>query len=192
MFNINTKVINLKIIVGITGASGTQLGFKLLSLIPKEIEVFAIVSKSAKKALKLEENTKYKELSNVTYLNDNNLAASVSSGSFRTDGYIIVPCSMNTLAKCAIGISDTLITRVFSVMLKEKRKVVIAPREMPFNSIQLENMTKLSNLNVSIAPPVIGYYSEQQTLEDMENFIIGKWFDLLNIEHNLYKRWQGK
>lgn len=192
MFNINTKVINLKIIVGITGASGTQLGFKLLSLIPKEIEVFAIVSKSAKKALKLEENKKYKELSNVTYLNDNNLAASVSSGSFRTDGYIIVPCSMNTLAKCAIGISDTLITRVFSVMLKEKRKVVIAPREMPFNSIQLENMTKLSNLNVSIAPPVIGYYSEQQTLEDMENFIIGKWFDLLNIEHNLYKRWQGK
>jgi len=182
----------LKIIVGITGASGTQLGFKLLSLIPKEIEVFAIVSKSAKKALKLEENKKYKELSNVSYLNDNNLAASVSSGSFKTDGYIIVPCSMNTLAKCAIGISDTLITRVFSVMLKEKRKVVIAPREMPFNSIQLENMTKLSNLNVSIAPPVLGYYSEQQTLEEMENFIIGKWFDLLNIEHNLYKRWQGK
>ena len=182
----------MKIIVGITGASGTQLGFKLLSLIPKEIEVFAIVSKSAKKALKLEENKKYKELSNVSYLNDNNLAASVSSGSFKTDGYIIVPCSMNTLAKCAIGISDTLITRVFSVMLKEKRKVVIAPREMPFNSIQLENMTKLSNLNVSIAPPVLGYYSEQQTLEEMENFIIGKWFDLLNIEHNLYKRWQGK
>ena len=182
----------MKIIVGITGASGTQLGFKLLSLIPKEIEVFAIVSKSAKKALKLEENKRYKELSNVSYLNDNNLAASVSSGSFKTDGYIIVPCSMNTLAKCAVGISDTLITRVFSVMLKEKRKVVIAPREMPLNSIQLENMTKLSNLNVAIAPPVLGYYSEQQTLEEMENFIIGKWFDLLNIEHNLYKRWQGK
>ena len=182
----------MKIIVGITGASGTQLGFKFLSLIPKEIEVFAIVSKSAKKALKLEENKRYKELENVTYLNDNNLAASVSSGSFKTDGYIIVPCSMNTLAKCAIGISDTLITRVFSVMLKEQRKVILAPREMPFNSIQLENMTKLSKLNVSIAPPVLGYYSEQQTLAEMENFLIGKWFDLLNIEHNLYKRWQGK
>ena len=182
----------MKIIVGITGASGTQLGFKFLSLIPKQIEVFAIVSKSAKRALKLEENKKYKELENVTYLNDNNLAASVSSGSFKTDGYIIVPCSMNTLAKCTVGISDTLITRVFSVMLKEKRKVVLAPREMPFNSIQLENMTKLSNLNVSIAPPVLGYYSKQQTLDDMENFIIGKWFDLLNIEHDLYKRWEGK
>jgi len=183
---------NLKIIVGITGASGTQLGFKLLSLIPDEIEVYAIVSKSAKKALKLEVNKRYKKLKNVTYLNDDNLAASVSSGSFKTDGYIIVPCSMNTLAKCAIGISDSLITRVFSVMLKEKRKVVIAPREMPFNSIHLENMAKLSNLNVSIAPPMLGYYSDQQTLEEMENFIIGKWFDLLDIEHNLYKRWEGK
>jgi len=182
----------LKIIVGITGASGTQLGFKFLSLIPKNIEVFAIVSKAAKKALKLEENREYKELTNVTYLNDNNLAASVSSGSFKTDGYIIVPCSMNTLAKCAVGISDTLITRVFSVMLKEQRKVVLAPRELPLNTIQLENMTKLSKLNVAIAPPVLGYYSEQQTLDDMEKFIIGKWFDLLDIEHNLYKRWQGK
>ena len=182
----------MKIIVGISGASGTQLGFKLLTLIPKDIEVFAIVSKSAKKALKLEENSKFKRLENVTYLNDNNLAASVSSGSFKTDGYIIVPCSMNTLAKCTVGISDTLITRVFSVMLKEKRNIVLAPREMPLNSIQLDNMSKLSALNVNIAPPVLGYYSEQQTLEEMENFIIGKWFDLLNIEHNLYKRWEGK
>lgn len=182
----------MKIIVGITGASGTKLGFKLLSLIPKEIQVYAIVSKAAKKALKLEENLQYKQLENVTFLDDNNLAASVSSGSFKTDGYIIVPCSMNTLAKCAVGISDTLITRVFSVMLKEKRNIVIAPREMPFNAIQLENMTKLSALNVTVAPAILGYYSEQQTLEEMENFIIGKWFDLLNIEHNLFKRWEGK
>ena len=182
----------MKIIVGITGASGTKLGFKLLSLIPKEIQVYAIVSKAAKKALKLEENLQYKQLENVTYLDDNNLAASVSSGSFKTDGYIIVPCSMNTLAKCAVGTSDTLITRVFSVMLKEKRNIVIAPREMPFNAIQLENMTKLSALNVTVAPAILGYYSEQQTLEEMENFIIGKWFDLLNIEHNLFKRWEGK
>ncbi len=181
----------MKIIVGITGASGTKLGFKLLSLLPKDIEVFAIVSNGAQKALLLEENKNYMELKNVTYLNDSNLGASVSSGSFKTDGYIIVPCSMNTLAKCTVGITDTLITRVFSVMLKEKRNIVIAPREMPFNSIQLENMAKLSTLNVNIAPPIIGYYSDQQTLEDMEKFIIGKWFDLLHIEHELFKRWEG-
>jgi len=183
---------DLKIVVGISGASGTQIGFKLLSLIPKDIEVFAIVSKAAKKALKLEENKQFKQLENVTYLSDNNLAACISSGSFKTDGYIIVPCSMNSLAKCTVGISDTLITRVFSVMLKEQRKIVIAPREMPFNSIQLENMAKLSKLGVAVAPPVLGYYSEQKSLEEMEKFLIGKWFDLLNIEHNLYKRWQGK
>jgi 4-hydroxy-3-polyprenylbenzoate decarboxylase len=75
-------------------------------------------------------------------------------------------------------------------MLKEKRDIVLAPREMPFNSIALENMLKLSNLGVIIAPPVLGYYSSQQTLEEMEKFLIGKWFDLLKIDNNLYKRWK--
>ena len=182
----------IKIIVGITGASGVDLGLKFLKLIPKSIEVFAIVSNSAKRTLKLERNKDIKKLSNVTFFDDDNLAASVASGSFITNGFIIIPCSMNTLAKCTAGISDTLITRVFSVMLKEKRDIVIAPREMPYNTIQLENMAKLSSLGVSIAPPVLGYYSDQQTLEDMEKFLIGKWFDLLNIKHNLFKRWEGK
>ena len=181
----------MKIIVAITGASGVQLGFKFLSLIPKDIKVFAVISNSAKITLKHELNKEFCELENVTYFDDDNLSAPISSGSFKTDSLIIVPCSMNTLAKCSVGIADTLITRVFGVMLKERRDIVIAPREMPYNTIQLENMTKLSSLGVSVAPPVIGYYSSQQTLEDMENFIIGKWFDLLNIEHDLFKRWEG-
>jgi len=178
-----------RIVVGITGASGVQLGLKLLQLLPKDIDVFAIISNSAKETLKHEVGKDFEKLKNITYLDDKDMAACVSSGSFKTDGFIIVPCSMNTLAKCTYGISDTLITRVFGVMLKEKRNIVIAPREMPYNSIQLENMTKLSTLGVIVAPPVIGYYSKQQTLTDMENFIIGKWFDLLNIEHNLFRRW---
>jgi flavin prenyltransferase len=178
-----------RIVVGITGASGVQLGLKLLQLLPKDIDVFAIISNSAKETLKHEVGKDFEKLKNITYLDDKDMAACVSSGSFKTDGFIIVPCSMNTLAKCTYGISDTLITRVFGVMLKEKRNIVIAPREMPYNTIQLENMAKLSTLGVSIAPPVIGYYSKQQTLTDMENFIIGKWFDLLNIEHNLFRRW---
>ncbi|MEA3498374.1 MAG: UbiX family flavin prenyltransferase [Campylobacterota bacterium] len=185
----DSSVYKKRIVVGITGASGVQLGFKLLTLIPNDIEVFAIITKSAKKTLKHEIDKKFKKLPNIKYLDDKNLAACVSSGSFKTDGLIIVPCSMNTLAKCSSGISDTLISRVFSVMLKERRNIVISPREMPYNAIQLENMTKLASLGVSIAPPVIGYYSKQQSLNDMENFIIGKWFDLLSIEHNLFKRW---
>lgn len=179
-----------KLVVGITGASGVQLGLKFLKLLPKEIKVYAVLSNSAKITLEKESRTSIllKE-KNIEYFDDNDLSAPISSGSFQTDAYIILPCSMNTLAKCACGLSDTLITRVFGVMLKEKKEIVLAPREMPFNSIQLENMSKLSNLGVTIAPPVLGYYSEQQSLEDMENFLIGKWFDLLKIPHTLFKRW---
>lgn len=183
----------MKLVVGISGASGVELGLRFLELIPEDIEVYAIVSNSAKHTLSLESNNKNYKLpsnkANITILNDSDLGACVSSGSFQVDKYIIIPCSMNTLAKCTMGMSDTLITRVFSVMLKERRDIVLAPREMPFNTIQLENMAKLSSLGVSIAPPVIGYYSTQQTLKEMEKFLIGKWFDLLKIKHTLYKRW---
>jgi 4-hydroxy-3-polyprenylbenzoate decarboxylase len=182
-----------KIVVAISGASGVHLGLRLLELLPQDIEVFAILSEAAKHTLALETNQNYKieiDKSNITILNDTDLGACIASGSFQTEALIIVPCSMNTLAKCTVGISDTLITRVFSVMLKEKRDIILAPRELPYNTIQLENMTKLSTLGVSIAPPALGYYSSQQTLEEMENFIIGKWFDLLKIKHNLYKRWE--
>jgi len=182
-----------RLVVGISGASGVELGIKFLKYIPDEIELYVIVSNSAKHTLSLESNQKSNDIiankANITLLDDKDLGACVSSGSFQTDGFIIIPCSMNTLAKCTVGLSDTLITRVFSVMLKEKRSIVIAPREMPYNTIQLENMAKLSSLGISIAPPVIGYYSEQQTLKDMEKFIIGKWLDLLHIKHNLFKRW---
>lgn len=184
----------MKITVAISGASGSNLGVKFVKLLPKEIEVFVVFSKSAKKALKLENNIKTSELfdgyENVTIFKDSNIGASIASGSFKVDKMIVLPCSMNTLAKCASGISDSLITRAFSVMLKEKREVVIAPREMPYSPIALKNMLTLSKLGIVIAPPVLGYYSSQQTLDDMENFLIGKWFDLLKIDNNLYKRWE--
>jgi len=185
-----------KIVVAITGASGVQLALKFIDNIPAHIDLFVVFSKSSKVALKKELNiglNKYfKNKENITLYKDNNIAAPIASGSFQTNSMIILPCSMNTLAKCSVGIADTLITRVFSVMLKENRAIVVAPREMPYNTIQLENMAKLSNCGVTIAPPILGYYSEQQTLEDMEKFIIGKWFDLLKIEHNLFKRWGEK
>ncbi|CAM3855857.1 UbiX family flavin prenyltransferase [Arcobacter cloacae] len=184
----------MKITVAISGASGSILGINFIKQIPKNIEVFAVFSKSAKKALKLENNIStdeiFKEFKNVTIFKDSNIGASIASGSFKVDKMIILPCSQNTLAKCAVGISDSLITRAFSVMLKEKREIIIAPREMPFSTIALKNMLTLSKLGVTIAPPILGYYSNQQSLEDMEKFLIGKWFDLLKIENNLYKRWE--
>lgn len=180
--------------MAISGASGSNLGVNFVKLLPKDIEVFVVFSKSAKKALKLENNISvnkiFEEYENVTIFKDSDIGASIASGSFKVDKMIILPCSMNTLAKCAVGISDSLITRAFTVMLKEKREIVVAPREMPLNTITLKNMLKLSKLGVTIAPPVLGYYSKQQSLEDMEKFLIGKWFDLLKIDNNLYKRWE--
>ncbi len=184
----------MRITVAISGASGTNLGLNFIKYLPKEIEVFVVFSKSAKKALKLENNISINELfkdnENITVFKDSNIGASIASGSFKVDKMIILPCSMNTLAKCAVGISDSLITRAFTVMLKEKRDIVIAPREMPLSTIALKNMLTLSKLGVTIAPPILGYYSSQQSLEEMEKFLIGKWFDLLKIDNNLYKRWE--
>lgn len=184
----------LKLVVAITGASGSSLTLKFIDKLPKDIDLYLVVSNSAKLALQLEENISirnyFEKRENITIFKDNDISASIASGSFGIDKMIILPCSMNTLAKCAVGISDTLITRAFTVMLKQKKDIILAPREMPYNPIILENMLKLSKLGITIAPPSLGYYSKQQTLEDMENFLIGKWFDLLGIENNLYKRWE--
>lgn len=182
----------MKLIVAITGASGVNLSLKFLEKLPSTIDTYVVFSKSAKLALKLENNQTIKAITNdrFTVYKENQIDAAIASGSFGADAMIILPCSMNTLAKCAVGIADNLITRAFSVMLKEKKQIIISPREMPYSSIALENMYKLSNLNVIIAPPILGYYSKQQTLEEMENFVIGKLFDLLKIENNLYKRWE--
>ncbi len=184
----------MKLTVAVSGASGVNLAIKFIKQLPKNIDLFLVFSKSSKKALKLENNLKikdiFKEYENITIFKDKNIGASIASGSFNVDKMIILPCSQNTLAKCAVGIADSLITRAFTVMLKEKREIIIAPRELPFNSISLENMLKLSKLGVVIAPPMLGYYSNQQSLEEMENFIIGKWMDLLKIDNTLYKRWK--
>lgn len=171
----------MRLIVAITGASGVGLGQRFIEALPKEIETYLIVSENAKTVFEKEEH--------ITLLDNDDIAAPVASGSFRCDAMAIIPTSMNTLAKIAVGIADNLTTRAASVQLKEQRKLLLAPREMPFSAIALENMLKLARLQVIIAPPVPGYYAGIETLPQMEDFLIGKWFDLLGIEHNLYKRW---
>ena len=172
-----------RLIIGISGASGVELGVKFMKALPKEIEKYIIISEHAKVVFEKEDNT--------FLLDDENIGAISASGSFKSDGMVIIPCSMNTLAKISCGIADNLLTRTASVMIKEKRPLLLAPREMPFSAIVLENMLKLSTLGIHIAPPILGYYADIKTLEDMENFLIGKWFDLLGIEHTLFKRWEG-
>ena len=132
----------------------------------------------------------WQDLQNRAAIHDDpDLAAAPSSGSFGIDATIVAPCSINTLAKIYAGFADTLITRAAAVALKEQKRLISGVREMPFSTLALEHAAKLSALGAVIAPPVLGYYSGQNSLEDMENFIIGKWLDLLGLEHQIYKRW---
>ena len=139
----------MKLIVAITGASGVHLGKKFVDYLPSDIEVHVVVSDNALTVESFENKQ-------VILHNSENIAASISSGSFRVDATAIIPCSMNTLAKIACGISDNLPTRVAAVALKEQKKLLLAPRELPFSAIALENMHKLASLGVIIAPPVMG------------------------------------
>lgn len=120
---------------------------------------------------------------------DSEIGAPVASGSFEAQAMAIIPTSMDCLAKIACGISDTLLTRAASVMIKERRTLLLAPREMPLNAIACEQMQKLAALGVIIAPPIIAYYSYPKDLEEMENFIYGKWLDILGIPNELFTRW---
>ena len=119
-----------------------------------------------------------------------NMWDAAASGSSGYEAMIIAPCSSNTLAKVAAGICDNLLLRAAAVMLKEQRKLIIAPREMPFSPLSIKHMSELSGLGVMFALPMIAHYSEPLSLNDAENFIIGKWLDCLNIKNNLFKRWK--
>ena len=119
-----------------------------------------------------------------------NMSDAAASGSSGYEAMIIAPCSSNTLAKVAAGICDNLLLRAAAVMLKEQRKLIIAPREMPFSPLSIKHMSELSGLGVMFALPMIAHYSKPKSLNDAENFIIGKWLDCLNIKNNLFKRWK--
>jgi len=173
----------MKLVVAISGASGIELGKKFIAYLPKEIEIHLITTDNAL-------TVNHFENQNITLHDNSNIAASIASGSFQVDATVVIPCSMNSLAKISCGIADNLLTRAAAVAIKEQKKLLLVPREMPFSAIALENMLKLSRLNVIIAPPVMGYYANSSSLEEMERFLIGKWYDILNIEHNLYERWK--
>jgi 4-hydroxy-3-polyprenylbenzoate decarboxylase len=175
----------MKLAVAITGASGVELGERFVRWLPEGIETHVVLSEHARTVIR-------EEKADWHLHTDDAIAASIASGSFGVDATAIIPCSMNTLAKIACGISDNLPTRIAAVALKERKPLLLAPREMPYSAIALENMHKLAQLGVHIAPPVMGYYADHDSIEAMERFIVGKWYDLLGIEHELYRRWRGE
>ncbi len=180
-----------KIVVGITGASGTVLAVKFLENL-KDIEIHLIMSESAKKVMELETGYTLDYIKGLAdyYYADSDIAARVSSGSFVFDEFVVIPCSSSTLAKISAGISDTLITRVATVAMKERRKFIVVPREMPFSTIMLENMLKLSMNNVIVSPAVPGYYNKPSTMEDLLNFVVARVLDLSGIKNSISPRWK--
>lgn len=188
-----------KIVVGITGASGSIYAKRLVEeLLRVNIEVHVIATVMGESVFGYELEHTYKEwceglTSKYPYFKVqqvDNLFAGVASGSNMFDAVIIAPCSMGTLGEIAHGLSKNLLTRAADVALKEKRRLVIVPRETPFNSIHLENMLTLSRSGASILPAMPGFYHKPQTMEDMVNFVVGKILDHLSIENQLFKKWK--
>jgi len=184
----------VRLIVAITGASGVVYGKRLLKVLrEKNVETHLIISKAAEKVIEHElEMTRndMEKLANHAYDVDD-LSAPVVSGSFKTDGMIIIPCSMKTLAGIAHGYSDNLVLRAADVTLKEKRRLILVPRETPLNAIHLRNMLGLAEQGVVIVPAMPAYYHKPRDVDDLVDFVVGKVLDLLGIEHTLYKRWRG-
>lgn len=183
----------MRIVVGITGGSCTLYGVALLKALEQlNIETHLIVSQMGEHVVEHECGLSLKELrAMATRAYDiHDLAAAVSSGSFKTDGMVIVPCSMNTLAAVANGISANLIQRAADVTIKERRRLVLVPRETPLSAIHLENMLKLSRMGVVIMPASPGFYHKPQSIGDLVNIMVGRTLDQLGIESNLFNRWE--
>lgn len=184
----------MKLLVGISGSSGVAYGVRLLEVLRTlKIETHLIISKWAEECIKIETDKKpsyVKSLAKHVYSNDD-LAAKPSSGSFKIDGMVVIPCSMKTLASIANGYEDTLIARSASVMLKESRKLVLVPRETPLTAIHLSNMLRLARMGTIILPAMPGFYHRPKSIDELLNHISGKILDQFGIEHEVFKRWAG-
>lgn len=180
----------MRTVIGISGASGTIYGLRLLENLPGEKHL--IVSEGARFILKKETECSLKHLNRMAdyHYDNSDIAARISSGSYGFDAMAVVPCSLSTLSKIATGISDNLITRVASVCLKERRKLVLVPRETPLSTIHLKNMHELSVAGAIILPAMPAFYGSPKSVDDMVNFVVGRILDVLGVENSLYERWK--
>ena len=184
-----------KIIIGISGASGAIFGIRLLELLQAApaVETHVVISKWGQQTLEHETSWSAKEvreLADVAYA-AGELSAAVSSGSFRTDGMVIVPCSMRTLGCIANGYGDSLIHRAADVVLKERRRLIVVPRETPLSEIHLENMLKLARMGVTILPSDPAFYAHPKTIADLVEHTVVRILDQLGVESDLIERWDG-
>jgi 4-hydroxy-3-polyprenylbenzoate decarboxylase len=187
----------MKIACGITGASGMPYAIRLIEFLAQtENEIYVVISKWAKKIIKLELDKEWNEIiskikGKIYSFDDDDLFSSLSSGSFGIEKTIIIPCSMKTLSAIAHAFSHNLIERMADVAIKESKMLILSPREMPLSAIHIENMLKLSRIGVKIAPPIPAFYNRPENIKDMIDFVVGKILDMMEIKNNLYRRWHG-
>lgn len=184
-----------RIIVGITGATGAIFGVRLLeALHAADIETHLVVSKWGQQTIEHETGITAQQLKDraSVYHGTSNMAATISSGSFHTEGMVIAPCSMRTLAGIAHGYGESLVHRAADVVLKERRKLVLIPRETPLSEVHLENLLKLARMGAAIVPPMPAFYNRPQTIDDIVDHVVARALDQFGISAEFAKRWDGQ
>jgi 4-hydroxy-3-polyprenylbenzoate decarboxylase len=184
-----------RLVIAITGATGAVYGVRLLQHLRNisTVETHLVVSDAAVLTLHQETGLQRKEveaLADVVH-KQNNIGASIASGSFQADGMVIAPCSMKTLASVAHGLSDNLIARAADVMLKERRRLILMVRETPFNLAHLRNMTAVTEMGGIIFPPLPSFYHQPRSIDEMVDHTVARVIDLFGLCHNLAPRWNG-
>jgi len=180
----------MKVVVGVTGASGAAYAKRLLEELSSRAEVHLIVSKTGKELILYELGEGIEQHAACVF-SDDDLAAPPASGSAGYDAMVVVPCSMKTLASIAHGVSDTLIARAADVMLKQEKQLILVPRETPLSLVHLRNLVLAKEAGASILPASPGFYHKPQTIDGLVDFMVGKILELLGFEHTLYKKWEG-
>ncbi len=182
-----------RFILAITGASGVCYAKRLFDVLKDRAELHVIFSERGAELLNLELglNSSYFSGDNVTLYKNSKINTCIASGSFRTDAMVVVPASMGTIGRIASGISSTLVERAADVVLKEKRKLIVVPRETPFSTIHLKNILALDEAGAMILPAAPGFYAGQKTFDDLIDFVVARILDQLDMDHDLMDPYQG-
>ncbi len=183
-----------RLIIGISGASGTIYGIRMLELLrDTDIETHLVISRSAEMTLAYETDLTAKDIRGLASVNHPNsdIGATISSGSFPTLGMVVAPCSIKTMSEIATGVTSSLLSRAADVVLKERRRLVLAVRETPLHTGHLRTMTQLSEMGAVIAPVMPAFYNRPKSLDDIINHTVGRLLDLFGIDAEVVKRWKG-
>jgi 4-hydroxy-3-polyprenylbenzoate decarboxylase len=183
-----------RLIIGMTGSTGAIFGVRMLEALKgSDIESHLIISKWAQRTLEHETHYTVEQVRGLASVvhSQGDMGASISSGSFKTEGMVVIPCSVRTLAGIANGYGEHLVHRAADVVLKERRRLVLVVRETPLSEVHLENMLKLARMGASIVPPMPAFYNHPQTVDDIVNHIVGRVLDQFDIPAPFAKRWDG-